>query len=476
MFDKPREECGVFGIFAADDGSGVDVAREAYMALYALQHRGQESCGIAVNDGGLILSHKDLGLVPEVFNEMVLSHLKGGQMAIGHVRYFAAGPINRENAQPMVMKYVKGNVALAHNGNLVNAYALREELENSGAIFHTTTDSEIICYIIARERLRTGSVEEAILSAMRRLEGAYSLVLMSPKKLIAVRDPKGFRPLCMGRLGKSTVFASETCALDALGAEFVRDVEPGEIIVVTGEGIKSLKAEGADEKSSLCIFEYIYFARPDSVIEGFSVHRARLAAGALLARQYPVEADLVCGVPDSGLDAALGYSQETGIPYEIGLIKNRYVGRTFIQPTQTQRERSVKIKLNALSSVVRGRRVVLVDDSIVRGTTSAGIIDILREAGAVQVHMRISSPPFLHPCFFGTDIDSRENLIAHRMSVEDIRKAIGADSLGFLSVENLSRINGCPGRSYCAGCFTGSYPVRVPESIPKNRFDKKLPL
>ena len=476
MYDKLREECGIFGIFAAGDGSGVDVARETYMALYALQHRGQESCGIAVNDGGLIMSHKDVGLVPEVFNEMVLNHLKEGQMAIGHVRYSTTGSASRENAQPMVMKYVKGSVALAHNGNLINAYALREELENSGAVFYTTNDSEVICHIIARERLRTPSVEAAILSAMKRLHGAYSLVIMSPRKLIAVRDPKGFRPLCMGRLGGCTVFSSETCALDALGAEYVRDIKPGEVVVVTRDGIQSYRAEGSDEESTLCVFEYVYFARPDSVIEGCSVHRARLEAGALLARQYPVEADIVCGVPDSGLDAALGYSRESGIPYGTALIKNRYVGRTFIQPSQNQRERSVKIKLNALSSAVSGKRVVLVDDSIVRGTTSARLIDILREAGAREVHMRISSPPFLFPCYFGTDIDSREKLIAYKMSVEDIRRCIGADSLGFLSVENLARINGPGEKNYCMGCFTGKYPINVPESVPKDRFEKKLPL
>lgn len=476
MFGKLKEECGVFGIFAVNDQSGIDVARETYMALYALQHRGQESCGIAVNDGGLIFSHKDLGLVPEVFSEMILNHLKGGQMAIGHVRYCPSGDSTRENAQPMVMKYIKGNVAVAHNGNIINSVLLREELEKNGAIFHTSTDSEIICYIIAKERLNTGSVEEAILGAMKRLEGAYSLVLMSPKKLIAVRDPNGFRPLCMGKLGKNTVFASESCALDSLGAEFIRDIEPGEMVVVTKDGVKSYKSQNACKKSTLCVFEYIYFARPDSVIEGCSVHRARIAAGSLLAKQSPAAADIVCGVPDSGLDAALGFSEQSGIPYGIGLIKNRYVGRTFIQPTQVERERSVKIKLNALAAVVRDKRVVLVDDSIVRGTTSGGIIDILREAGASEVHMRISSPPFLHPCYFGTDIDSRENLIAHRMSIEEIRKTIGADSLSFLNVENLSKINDFSENGYCDGCFTGKYPVNVPDVIPKNRYENKLTL
>lgn len=470
--EKIKEECGVFGIYSNDEE--IDVANETYMALYALQHRGQEACGIAVNDRGVIMSHKDNGLVPEVFNQMVLNHLKGGQLAIGHVRYSTTGTSNRENAQPLVTKYIKGTIALAHNGNLVNAGQLREELELNGAIFQTTNDSEVICYIIAKERLKSHSVEQAILNAMDRIRGAYSIVVMSPKKLIAARDPQGFRPLCMGKLNNnSIVFASETCALDALGAEFMRDIEPGEVVVVDETGVNSFKKE-TNGKSSLCIFEMIYFARPDSVIEGAGVHSARQEAGKYLALEYPVEADIVCGVPDSGLDAALGYSKQANIPYGTAFIKNRYIGRTFIQPSQGQRERSVRIKLNALKSSVNGKRVVLIDDSIVRGTTSAKIIQMLRDAGAKEVHMRISSPPFMHPCYFGTDIDSRENLIACKMSIEEIRESIGADSLGYLSVDNLMKIAVGASCGFCNGCFTGDYPIEVPDTISKNRFERKL--
>lgn len=471
MWDTLHEECGVFGIYAKN--KDVDPAHATYLALYALQHRGQESCGIAVNDDGVIFAHKDLGLIPEVFNEVMLNHISGGQMAIGHVRYSTTGSNSRENAQPLVTKYVKGAIALAHNGNLVNAFELRRELELSGAIFQTTNDTEVMAYIIARNRLKSDSVERAVVDAMQTLKGAYSIVVMSPQKLIAARDPNGFRPLCMGRLGESTVFASESCAFDAIGATFVRDVEPGEVVVVSDKGVESIR-EHCGGKSSLCIFEYIYFARPDSVIDGESVHLARQRTGEMLARRYPVEADLVVGVPDSGLDAALGYARESGVPYGIGFIKNKYVGRTFIQPTQGLRENSVRIKLNALASAVRGRRVVMVDDSIVRGTTSAHIVSLLRDAGATQVHVRVSSPPFRNPCFFGTDIDSREKLIACRMSIEEIRRKIGADTLGYLDVEDLDSIAPNSTRGFCKGCFTGTYPIEVPDEIPKNRFESKL--
>lgn len=470
MRDKPHEECGVFGIY---DRDGLDAAREAYVALFALQHRGQESCGIAVNDSGIILAHKDLGLVPEVFSESVLERLGKGNLAVGHVRYSTTGSNNRENAQPLVMKYVKGSLALAHNGNLVNAYELRHELEQTGAIFQSTNDTEVMAYIIARQRLRTPSIECALSEAMKSLKGAYSIVMMSPQKLIAARDPSGFRPLCMGKIGNSIVFASESCALDAIGATFVRNIEPGEIVVVDKHGEHSLR-EHCGAKSSMCIFEYIYFARPDSVIDGVSVHEARRKSGMYLARQYPVEADLVVGVPDSGLDAALGYSQESHIPYGIGFIKNKYVGRTFIQPTQSMRDSSVRIKLNALSSAVSGKRIVLVDDSIVRGTTSALIVSLLREAGATEVHMRVSAPPFKNPCYFGTDIDSRDKLIACRLSVEEICESIGADTLGYFKIDDLEKIAEGTGGGFCKGCFTGSYPIEVPEDIPKNRFEFKL--
>jgi amidophosphoribosyltransferase len=470
MQDKPHEECGVFGIYCRSDD--IDAAHEAYVALYALQHRGQESCGIAVNDRGVIHAHRDLGLVQEVFGEQELSALGEGQIAVGHVRYSTTGSTSRENAQPLVMRYVKGSLALAHNGNLVNAYALKHELEQTGAIFQTTSDTEVMAYIIARERLRTHSIEQAVSNAMDKLEGAYSVVLMSPQKLIAVRDPKGFRPLCIGSIGSSVVFASETCALDAIGAQFVRDLEPGEIVIADGEGMRSIKTHCGCEPSH-CVFEYIYFARPDSVIDGVSVHEARRRMGRFLAMRYPVEADIVVGVPDSGLDAALGYSEQSGIPYGIGFIKNKYIGRTFIQPTQSMRSSSVRIKLNALSSAVKGKRVVLVDDSIVRGTTSAHIVSLLRDSGAVQVHMRVSAPPFTNPCYFGTDIDSRDKLIACRMSIDEICRSIGADTLGYFKAEDLVTATGCS-EGLCDGCFTGRYPVAVPEEIPKNRFERKL--
>lgn len=470
MQDKPHEECGVFGIY---DHEGLDVAHMAYTALYALQHRGQESCGIAVNDDGVMRAHKDIGLVPDVFSEAELNKLGAGQMAVGHVRYSTTGGNTRENAQPLVMKYAKGTIALAHNGNLVNSFDLRKGLEQNGAIFQSTNDTEVMAYIVAQKRLGTRSIERAFLEAMKTIRGAYSVVLMSPRKLIAARDPQGFRPLCMGRIGKSVVFASETCALDAIGADYVRDVEPGEIVVAEGEQITSIK-DLCGQKPAQCIFEFIYFARPDSFINGASVHLTRKEAGRCLAEEYPVEADLVIGVPDSGIDAALGYAEASGIPYGLGFVKNRYVGRTFIQPTQSQRTRAVRIKLNALKSAVAGKRVVMVDDSIVRGTTSARIVSQLREAGAAEVHVRISSPPFTNPCYFGTDIDSRENLIACRMSISEIQKAIGADTLGYLRVEDLSRI--VPGMrdGYCAGCFTGRYTMDVPNEVPKDRFEQKL--
>lgn len=470
MQDKPREECGVFGISAAER---LDVAHIVYTGLYALQHRGQESCGIAVNDDGIVRAHKDLGLVPEVFGADALDRLGAGDIAVGHVRYSTTGGNTRENAQPLVMKYAKGTLALAHNGNLVNAYALRAQLEQNGAIFQSTNDTEVMAYIVAQKRLKTYSIEAAFLEAMQTIRGAYSVVLMSPRKLIAARDPQGFRPLCIGRLGKSVVFASETCALDAVGAAYVRDVEPGEIVVAQGGEMTSIRAL-CGQRRAQCIFEFIYFARPDSFIGGQSVHLARKAAGRCLAREYPVEADLVVGVPDSGIDAALGYAEAAGIPYGLGFVKNRYVGRTFIQPTQSERARSVRIKLNALQSAVAGKRVVMVDDSIVRGTTSARIVSQLREAGATEVHVRISSPPFTNPCYFGTDIDSRENLIASRLSVPEICKNIGADSLGYLRIEDLAHL--APGltEGYCAGCFTGHYAVEVPSEIPKDRFERRL--
>lgn len=471
MFDQIKEECGVFGIYNKDT---MDVASQTYFALYALQHRGQESCGIVVNDKGILSYHKDLGLVPDVFNEGNLRKLGMGNIAIGHVRYSTTGKSNRSNAQPLVVRHIKGPMAIAHNGNLVNARDLREKYELNGGIFHNTNDTEVISYAITEQRLIQPSIEKAVEQAMYKFKGAYSLVIMSPKKLIAARDPQGFRPLCMGETETGAiVFASESCALDSIGARFIRDVEPGEIIIVDKNGAHSLKTH-CGQKTSMCVFEYVYIARPDSVIEGSSVHQARLNAGKKLWQESPVEADVVVGVPDSGLDAALGFSMASGIPYGVGFIKNRYVGRTFIQPSQSQRSNSVRIKLNVIKDVVKGKRVVLIDDSIVRGTTSARIVNLIREAGATEVHMRISSPPFTNPCYFGIDIDSKENLIACQMSIEEIAKEIGADSLGYLSIEGVKNIAENAKCNFCTGCFTGEYPIRVPKEMPKDKFERKI--
>ena len=461
-FDKLHEECGVFGIYRADSANKSVVA-ETYHALYALQHRGQESCGIVVNDDGVMKAHKDNGLVTEVFTRDALSKIHEGTMAVGHCRYGTTGMHSRSNAQPLLINHQKGAMALAHNGNLTNAAELREQLEKNGAIFHCTSDTEVIAYIITQERLKCGSIEQAVLNAMQVIKGAYSLVVMSPTKLIACRDPHGFRPLCMGRIGDDVVFASESCALDAIGATFVRDIEAGEVVVVNEEGIHSYKMPGACH-DGMCIFEFIYFARPDSVIDGSSVHEARIRAGSFLALDHPVQADVVIGVPDSGLDAALGYSQESGIPYGIGFIKNKYIGRTFIQGSQKQRENSVRIKLNVVSSTVKGKRVVLVDDSIVRGTTSARIIKLLRDAGAAEVHFMVSAPPFKYPCYFGTDIPDQKLLVATGRTLEQINEVIGADTLGYLSNEHVVQLAKNAKCGFCTACFTGEYAVE-PESV-----------
>ena len=474
-----HEECGVFGVIS---NSTTDVGHLAYYGLYALQHRGQEGCGIVVNHDGLFYSHKDLGLVSEVFGSEELNKLPSGEMAVGHVRYGTTGGNNRSNCQPIEVNHQKGRMALAHNGNLSNAAILRDELELSGAIFHTTSDTETIAYIITKERSKCGSIEDALTNAMEILKGAYSLVLMSPQKLICARDPHGFRPLCFGKTKDgSFVVASESCALHAVGAEFVRDVDPGEILVFSRQSeteikMQSIKRHCYKEERKICIFEYIYFARPDSVIDGISVHSARVSAGRELAKVHPVDADMVIGVPDSGLDAAIGYSLESGIPYGIGLIKNKYIGRTFIAPDN--RLDQVKIKLSAIEDVVRDKKIVLIDDSIVRGTTSGRLVNLLKEAGAKEIHMRISAPPFLHPCYYGTDIDSEEHLIANKHTVPEIAKIIGADSLGYLPVENL----GCLMQEryddyfsgYCSACFDGKYPTEIPTGNSKDRFERPL--
>lgn len=465
-----HEECGVFGVMAPEP---TDVGGITYYGLYSLQHRGQESCGIVVNDDGVFSSRKDLGLVNEVFANEKLSRLPQGTMAVGHVRYGTTGGTNRKNCQPIEINHQKGRMALAHNGNLSNAVELRNKLELSGAIFHTTSDTETIAYIVVRERLKSRSIEGALSSAMNSLEGAYSLVLMSSQKLICARDPHGFRPLCYGKTQDGMyVVASESCALTAVGAEFIRDVEPGEILVFSKDGIVSRREHCKKKNKKLCVFEYIYFARPDSVIDNVSVHGARVRAGKILAKTHPVDADVVIGVPDSGLDAALGFSLESGIPYGIGLIKNKYIGRTFISPGQNARIDQVKIKLSAIEESVNGKRVVLIDDSIVRGTTSGRIVRLLREAGAKEIHMRISSPPFLHPCYYGTDIDSREHLIACQHTVEEIAEIIGADTLGYLPVSELGKMVG--NSEICCACFNGDYPTTIPKDTRKDRFEKKL--
>ncbi len=466
-----HEECGVFGIFAPQTQ---DVASTAYYALFALQHRGQESAGIVVNRDGVFNSYKDSGLVNDVFTADRLKKLGEGEMAIGHVRYSTTGDSGRENAQPVVVNHLKGNMALAHNGNLVNSYELRSALEEEGSIFHTTSDTEVTAYTITKERVKTSSIEEAVLASMDRLKGAYSLVVMSPTKLIAARDPHGFRPLCYGVRGDGAyIVASESCALNAVGAKLVREIEPGEMLVVTRDGLKS-DTSHCGGKKSLCVFEFFYTARPDSEIDGCFVHDARKQAGAFLARQYPIAADIVIGVPDSGLDAALGYSQASGIPYGIGFLKNKYIGRTFIAPDQKMREDRVKIKLNVIASAVSGKRVILVDDSIVRGTTSRPIVKQLREAGAKEVHFLSSAPKFLNPCYYGTDIASRDNLIACHHSEEEIAKIIGADSVGYLDLKYAGRLTGGDGSGFCMACFDGAYPTELPTMTQKNRFERPL--
>lgn len=466
-----HEECGVFGIYS---GKTADLASLAYYALFALQHRGQESAGIAVNDDGVFRAVKGEGLVSEVFGDEKLYSLGEGNIAVGHVRYATTGEGQSQNIQPLLVNHHKGRMALCHNGNLSNSFELRTALEEKGAIFHTTTDSEVISYMIVQQRLKTGSIESAVQAAMDIIEGAYSLVISSPQKLLAVRDPHGFRPLCYGEMDDgSIVFASESCALDAVGARFVRDLYPGEMAVVDKNGIRFDAAHCKLYQKRFCVFEYIYFARPDSVIDGASVSLCRQNAGRFLAREHPVDADIVIGVPDSGLEAAIGYAHESGIPYAIGFTKNKYIARTFISPGQGSRERGVGIKLNPIREVVKDKRVVLIDDSIVRGTTCRKIADLLWRAGAKEIHMRVSAPPFVKPCYYGTDIDSEDVLIANHMSVEEIAREVGVNTLGYLSVENVRLLTGVDS-GFCTACFGGGYPTAVPDKTAKNRFEMKI--
>ena len=468
--DGLHEECGVFGMYDLD---GNDIASSIYYGLFALQHRGQESCGIAVSDTfgpRKVDLLKGMGLVNEVFNSENLSKLHGN-IGVGHVRYSTAGESIPSNAQPLVINYVKGTLMLAHNGNLINANELRDELAYTGAIFQTTIDSEVIAYLVARERINAKTAQEAVTNAMKKLRGAYALVISSPRKLIGARDPFGFKPLCIGKRDNAYILASETCALDTIGAEFVRDVLPGEVVTIDKDGIKSDTSMCLPKaKEARCVFEYIYFARPDSNFDGVSVYHSRIMAGRFLAMDSPVEADVVVGVPESGNAAAMGYAMESGIPYGTAFVKNSYVGRTFIKPQQKSRESSVRIKLNVLKEAVCGKRVIMIDDSIVRGTTSDRIVQMLKDAGATEVHVRISSPPFLYECYFGTDIPSRDQLIAYNRTIEEINEIIGADSLGYLRVERLKEIAG--GLGICTGCFDEKYPMEPPKEDLRGEYIK----
>ncbi len=462
--DTVREACGVYGVWGHPDA-----ARLVYYGLYALQHRGQESAGIVISDGEHVAYHKGMGLVSEVFDDARIDAMPGS-LGIGHVRYSTSGSSRLGNAQPVVVRYRGGTLALAHNGNLVNALRLRTRLEEEGSIFQTTTDTEVVAHLVARARHAT--VEEALPAALAEVKGGYAFVMMNETQLFAARDPNGFRPLCLGRFPEGGwVVASETCALDATGADFVREIRPGELLVIDQGGLRSLQAVPAG-KPALCVFEYIYLARPDSNFEGRNVHAVRKALGKRLAQDYPVEADIVTGVPDSSISAASGYAEEAGIPYEMGLVKNRYIGRTFIQPRAATRAFGVQVKLNPLRKVLEGKRVVLIDDSIVRGTTSRRIVNLLRQAGATEVHLRIASPPYRHPCFYGIDTSAAGELIAASRSVEEIRRAVEADSLGYLSTEALHEtVTGLPdwpvAERLCMACFTGYYPVSVAEAHTK---------
>ena len=470
---KLNEECGVFGLYSPKTA---DLARLVYYGLFALQHRGQESCGISVNDDGVFAIHTGNGIVNDVFTPEILEGLGQGNIALGHVRYGTRGTIGIVNAQPIVVNHIKGRMAVAYNGRIVNACELREKFELHGSIFHSASDAEIISHVITASRLKTSSIEEAVSVAMKDLKGAYSLVVMSPAKLVACRDPYGIRPLCIGKTPDGFwVVSSESCGIDAVGGSLVRDVEPGEIVVFDNTGMRSIKTHCNTKTPALCVFEYVYFARPDSVIDGCSVQAARIKAGELLAETYPVEADIVVGVPDSGLDAAVGYSRKSGIPYGVGFIKNKYIGRTFIAPEQSTREGKVRIKLNPVSSAVTGKRVVLIDDSIVRGTTAARIVRLLRDAGAREVHMRVTAPPFINACYYGTDVSDSDALIARDHKLEEVAGIIGADSLGFLKREQAAEIaEGCNLKGFCTACFDGKYPAEKPERIYINKYDKKI--
>jgi amidophosphoribosyltransferase len=460
MQDYPKHYCGVFGIYGHPNA-----AELTYYGLYALQHRGQESAGIVTCDGEQFREHKGMGLVPQIFQNDVLKNLSGS-MAVGHTRYSTTGSSHLRNAQPLTIDCWRGQIAIAHNGNLTNAAVLRDELEAKGQVFQTTVDSEIILHLMAQPTL--GGVENNLVQTLRRIEGSYSLVIMTEQEIIGVRDPHGFRPLSIGRVGDAYVLASETCAFDLIQAKFVRDVEPGEIVIINKNGLKSIQAFPDHKRRAFCVFEYVYFARPDSNISGRNVYRTRVEMGRQLAREYPIQADLVVPVPDSGNCAALGYSLESGIPYEMAFVRNHYVGRSFLQPTQLIRDFNVRVKLNLVCELVKGKRVIIVDDSIVRGTTCRTRVNSLKEAGATEVHVLVSCPPHMNPCVYGIDFPDRKKLMAANYSIDEIRKYLNADSLGYLSQDGMIAATGLPKNSFCMACYDGDYPVPYDANVDKH--------
>ncbi len=465
MQPYPKHYCGVFGVFGHPNA-----AELTYYGLYALQHRGQESAGIVTTDGHQFYTHKGMGLVPQVFDGEVLHELVG-HMAVGHTRYSTTGSSHLRNAQPLTVDCARGQIAIAHNGNLTNAAQLREELEQRGSIFQTTVDSEIILHLMAQPSLNGHG--NNLLQSVRRIEGAYSLVIMTEKEIIGVRDPHGFRPLCIGKLGDAWVLSSETCALDLIHAKFVRDVEPGEIVVINKDGLTSTQAFPEQERRAFCIFEFVYFARPDSSIANRNIYKVRVEMGRQLAREFPVEADLVVPVPDSGNCAALGYSLESKIPYEMAFVRNHYVGRSFLQPSQLIRDFNVRVKLNLIGDLVKGKRIIVVDDSIVRGTTCKTRVNNLKEAGAKEVHVLVSCPPHMHPCVYGIDFPDRNKLMAANHSLEEIRKYLNADSLHYLSQDGLVKATGLPASSFCMACYDGNYPVKYDPSLDKHIIERR---
>lgn len=470
--DKANDECGVFGIFK-DEKDDFDIVSVTHDALFGLQHRGQESAGITVNDNGNFTTVKELGMVSEIFNAKRLSTLPNGTISVGHVRYTSNESLDRASNQPLVIRYNQGSLAIASNGAITNFAEIRQELERGGAIFQSNSNAELMAYVIATERCTTDDLETAVLSAMEKMNGAYSTVLCAPTRLIGFRDRHGFRPLCIGKIHNSYIITSESCVIDSLGGEFIRDVEPGEMIVINDDGFHSYKARTKADKTSLCLFEYVYVARPDSVIDGVSVHNARIKAGELLFNEHPIEADMICGVPDSGVIAAQGYSKASGIPYGMGFVKNKYIGRT-VGTGKDKKKRLLRTRLTAMKSNVCGKRIVIIDDSIVRGETSKHIVNLLRDAGATEVHMLISSPPFICPCYFGIDIHDKENLMANRFSIDEMREQIGADSLGFLSLSGLNKIAEGADIEFCNGCFSGEYSAEIPRTIFVDKFAKKI--